>query len=198
MHSTYVIETRQWNLTWPIERDRSGLDLSIVAGDLLVAGMSQVEQGKIAEAEQALSRLKHWRKSEGIKQQHSHDQAAEVMELELDAVINIAKGKTKKGLELLQGATELEDSMRFAYGPPDPVKPSHELLGEILLQLDRPQEAKEQFELALSNTPKRALSLLGLARSARKSDDHTTAQTAMEELRKIWHKADPDLQELKK
>jgi hypothetical protein len=52
--------------------------------------------------------------------------------------------------------------MPYEYGPPFPVKPSRELLGEALLEAGRSAEAAEQFRLALKRNPGRALAVRGL------------------------------------
>ena len=91
----------------------------------------------------------------------------------------------------------VEASLSFEFGPPVPVKPVNEQVGEMLMDLRRPKEAMEAFELSLKRNPKRALSLLGLARAATAAKDVPTAQRAYGELRDIWKKADPSLPELK-
>ena len=75
------------------------------------------------------------------------------------------------------------------------IKPAHELYGEILLELDRPKEAREQFEQVLALTPGRAASLFGLARASARSGDKANAERTYAELRKMWRNADPDLPE---
>ena len=52
--------------------------------------------------------------------------------------------------------------MPFTAGPVFPVKPTHELLGEVLLSLGKLDEARREFALALKRAPNRALSLVGL------------------------------------
>jgi len=64
-------------------------------------------------------------------------------------------------------------------------------LGEILLQAGRPREAEREFARALALAPKRALSLLGLGRAAAAAGERKTAARAYDELRAIWHRADP-------
>jgi cytochrome c-type biogenesis protein CcmH/NrfG len=76
------------------------------------------------------------------------------------------------------------------YGPPDIVKPSHELLGEVLLELNRPVEAKQEFELAMKRAPNRSLSLMGLAKAAEQSGDKKLAAQTLATLKKIRQKAD--------
>src|SRR5881409_1950963 len=79
------------------------------------------------------------------------------------------------------------------FGPPGVVKPSHELLGEVLLAAGRPREAQVECARALRLAPKRALSLLGLGRAAAAAGDRDTATRAYGELREIWRRADPIL-----
>jgi Tetratricopeptide repeat len=59
-----------------------------------------------------------------------------------------------------------EESLPLEFGPPDIVKPSNELLGEVLLEAGRPEEALAAFEAALALAPGRALSLRGRDRAA--------------------------------
>ena len=55
----------------------------------------------------------------------------------------------------------------------------------------------QAFELSLKRTPRRTLSLLGLARAAMAVKDIATAQRAYGELRDVWKKADKTLPELR-
>jgi hypothetical protein len=87
--------------------------------------------------------------------------------------------------------------MSFDFGPPMPIKPGHELLGELLLDAGRPADAQKEFETQLKRTPGRALSLLGLFRAATASKSEVTARRAADELRRVWHRADVTLVELK-
>ena len=54
--------------------------------------------------------------------------------------------------------------MRPPNGAADPVKPSHELLGEVLLQVGKPAEAAAAFDACLLRMPNRARSLMGRPR----------------------------------
>ena len=83
--------------------------------------------------------------------------------------------------------------MPYEFGPPVPVKPAHELLGETLLALGRPDLARVQFELALLRAPRRALSLLGLARSFEQIGNAAASMATYNELKTMWGRADPDI-----
>ena len=83
--------------------------------------------------------------------------------------------------------------MPLEFGPPDVVKPTHELLGELLLAQGKPAEAQQEFVRALGLTPRRTPSLLGLARAATAAGDTAVANQAFADLGSIWRHADPDL-----
>jgi predicted Zn-dependent protease len=113
------------------------------------------------------------------------------MQNELEAMLLMADGKSREAIDLMKIAVSIEDNMPYEFGPPVPPKPAHELLGEMLLALAQPQLARVQFELALIRAPKRALSMLGLARALEQSGNRSEAQNAYRELGQIWSKADP-------
>ncbi len=107
-----------------------------------------------------------------------------------------ARGQPDAAVQALREATALEDAMPYEFGPPEVLKPSHELLGEILLDLGRAAEAQREFEAALALAPGRALSLRGLWRAAEAAGDRETADKARKSLIAIWHQADTDVPEL--
>lgn len=120
-----------------------------------------------------------------------------VMAQQLEAALLFAEGRREEGLVLARQAAVVESTLAFEFGPPVPVKPVNEQVGEMLMDLRRPKEAMEAFQLSLQRTPKRALSLLGLARAAMAAKDLPTAQRAYGDLRAVWKKADKNLPELK-
>ena len=113
-----------------------------------------------------------------------------VMEKELEALFLFEEDAKDEALTVMELATEGEDNMAFMFGPPVVVKPSHELYGEMLLAANLPNKAKEQFEKALERAPNRILSLIGLARSAHRSNDEKTVQQTTEILHEILAQAD--------
>jgi len=121
----------------------------------------------------------------------------QVMAQQLEAALLFAEGRREEALVLARQAAVVEAGLPFEFGPPVPVKPANEQVGEMLMDLRRPREAIEAFNLSLKRTPRRTLSLLGLARAAMAAKDIATAQRAYGELREIWKKADKALPELK-
>jgi tetratricopeptide (TPR) repeat protein len=120
-------------------------------------------------------------------------QAARVMTLELEALLLSAAGNEDDAIALLGSATALEDDIPYEYGPPRVVKPSHELLGELLLKGSDFAEARVAFEGGLARAPRRSESLLGLAHAAEGVGDDWLAHEAFGTLAQIWAGADASL-----
>lgn len=179
MRAAQVVETRQWDAAG-FAVDTTGIEYSAAASDLFARGWSAVEAGQLQDAGKILVAMRT-RRAPLVKIAagpvcHQPDfsagispnglRAAAVMEKQLEALIHLKRGKGPAAIALLEQATKEEDAMALDYGPPIPVKPAHELLGEALLAQGRRKEARAQFDLALARAPKRALSLRGLAQAA--------------------------------
>jgi tetratricopeptide (TPR) repeat protein len=118
-------------------------------------------------------------------------------ELEVAALNASMKKDHAKAIELMKKATALEEQSSPPYGPPNLIKPSHELFGEILLRAGKPAEAAEQFKIALLRQPNRARSLIGAARAAVQSGNEAAALNAYATLIEQWKQADDGLSELR-
>jgi len=120
-----------------------------------------------------------------------------IRELEISAVAASMKKDHDRAIELMKQATVLEEAMGPPSGPPGLIKPSHELLGEILLRAGKPEAAAEMFQVALLRQPNRARSLLGAARAAAASGNQTAARSFYKTLLDQWQHADEGLPELR-
>jgi len=119
-----------------------------------------------------------------------------IFELEVAAIFASMNQDHEKAAALMKEATAREEKLGPPSGPPDLIKPSHELFGEILLRAGKPAAAAEQFRIALLRQPNRARSLLGVARAAAKMGDQRTAMSAYALLSEQWRDADKGLAEL--
>lgn len=193
MRAGYLVETRRFDeLTGAI--DPNGLGLTAAAADLFASGLAALRTGQADAADDALDRLGARCREAGEKDGPDLP-AARVMEKELAGLVAWERGRREEGLRLLQEAVALEETIPLEYGPPSVVKPSHELLGETLLETGRTADALAAFRKGLERAPRRALSLLGLARAAAREGRKEEAETAYAELREIWDSADPGLAE---
>ena len=83
--------------------------------------------------------------------------------------------------------------MPYAFGPPYVDKPSHELLGEALLQFGKAKDATIEFRRALKDTPLRPIALRGLARGLESAGTAAEAHATWRSLADVWHGADAGL-----
>ena len=112
--------------------------------------------------------------------------------------LNIAKalvakksGDMTRALDLLRAAGDLE-SKTFPAGPPF-LPPALEMLGNVLLEAGKPQEAITAFTKELELRRNRSESLLGLARARLASGDSKGGIDAYSKLLLNWKNADPQL-----
>jgi tetratricopeptide (TPR) repeat protein len=116
----------------------------------------------------------------------------EIQQLELLAVILSAEGNPDQAIAMAQQAVAAGEDLPYAFGPPSPEKPPHELLGELLLNKNRNAEARAAFAASLERAPQRTESLSGLARAESALGDKAAAIETWRQLLGIWKNADPD------
>ena len=115
---------------------------------------------------------------------------ASILERQLAAVIDSGQGRSRHAVEALVAAAGAEEQLPFEFGPPFIEKPSYELLGEVLLAVNEPKEARRAFEKALARTPERTASLVGLMNAAERMGDRKKADEVRAQLQTIWRRAD--------
>jgi len=177
MHARYIIETERWT-EMPL-RDTashgSGAESEAhmqhayggSADALLAAGLSAAKLGNVEAAARAEAALKAERERVAASTGSGYrPKPLAIMESEVSAAIAIAKRDPVEAERLLKEATARELALDPPSGPADPLKPSFELYGEWLLDMNRPKEAAAQFEQSLLRMPKRALSLRGWSRAS--------------------------------
>jgi hypothetical protein len=124
----------------------------------------------------------------------------EIQRLGAEAWVQLAEGRHTEAVAMMRDAAAREDATEKAALTPGPIKPARELLGEMLLQLDRPAEALAEFETTLTKEPNRFRALLGAARSADAAGDRAKAAAHRASLVAITAAADrpgrPELRDL--
>jgi tetratricopeptide (TPR) repeat protein len=187
MRARYVIETRRWaamkgqiEFVNVDELFAVGLSAAMM-GDAVPSGAARDLLGKVAAAEQP-----------GARQD-----LVRALELQLAGMTLVARKRPGDAIPILQKAADTELKMPAPIGRPHPIKPSHELLGEILLHVGRPAEAAKAFDVVLGRAPNRALALLGRARAAAQMKDPAVAREYYGRLGAIWKAADPDIDGLR-
>jgi tetratricopeptide (TPR) repeat protein len=95
-----------------------------------------------------------------------------------------AQGKHDEALKFLRSAANQEDAVEKLPVTPGPIVPAREQLGELLLELQRPREALEEFQSALQSAPRRRGALAGAIRAAELAGNTQAATQLRAELNK--------------
>jgi hypothetical protein len=117
-------------------------------------------------------------------------QQVEIQELAVGAWAALVEGKKEEALRQMKSATELEDGTEKSAVTPGPLAPARELLGEMLLEVNEPEQAFEQFEATLKKEPGRFRALYGAAHAAQLSGNRDTSQRYFRELLRVCGHAD--------
>ena len=197
MRANHVIETMNWtdevaSLELPVD----GVGAGLAQRDAFVRGLvargrqdASVFQSVLHDVQNSL---------EGGEELGLAEQSSALM---LEGLFLADQGQVEDGIELLREATLLEDQMPLEFGPPNPVKPAHELLGEWLIlrskagqtpsgRLELATEAQAEFEKALARAPMRLRSLLGLREASTTTGDQAARAEANAALCRVIHTID--------
>jgi tetratricopeptide (TPR) repeat protein len=175
MRAAYILETERWNyepVAHPV--DLSKVKLTGTAIHLFTNGYVSLKNGDLTSARKILSDLQSQIKSTARQSSDTHHMApspqsysldqstVEILAEELEAAILFGEGKKEEAIAKMKKIADRESSLTFEFGPPEIVKPSHELLGEMLLEMKKGDEARQHFQLALERAPGRVLAIKGL------------------------------------
>jgi len=185
MFARYVLDTEDWEAAekWSVPES-----VEITSSNYHFArALAAIKRNDLSAARDHMQLIQHVKgRSEAV----GDEGTVGVLRKELDAAIALAEGNGDEAVALAQAAVQEEAELPYNFGPPHVVKPSGELLADILAALDRNAEAMTAYEDQLERTPLRANSLLGLARTAAASGDDKAATIAYERLASVWHRAD--------
>ncbi len=192
MRAQHVINSEDWNSDlWSWTLDPSATPL-MKAVDVFARGFAATRREDSLAAHAAVMSLLDIQRSLS-RADSLVERKVEVMFFELSSSSRAAHDSPGGPVSALQMAARVSDALPMDFGPPEIVKPVHELLGETLLSLGRNAEAQAEFTRSLALAPGRALSLEGLVRAATASGDTAVAAEAWRTLSAKWHAADPNL-----
>jgi len=193
MQARHTIETARWRtvdvtpIVARIKAAAGDINVRSASSILLAAAFSAAYLKDAAASELAAGGLRDLAalsKARGV----TETKQIEIMALEATGMALLARGNRDEAVKALEQAARIEESMDPPSGPPGeqetdpPIKPAHELLGEVLTEVGRPAEAARQFAIGLERTPNRPRLLLGAARAAVKTNDNLTARLRYQQL----------------
>jgi predicted Zn-dependent protease len=175
MPARIAIERGMWKEAAQLET-RSSKFLQVDAMTQFARALGAARSGDAAAAEKSVQELA--RIVEGLKAAKNNYWATEVEVQRLGAAAwtAYAKGSRDEALTLMRSTADLEDKSEKREGPPARLVPARELLGEMLLEMNRPAEALKEFEASQKHDPNRFRGLYGAAQAAEQAGDGTKAK----------------------
>jgi tetratricopeptide (TPR) repeat protein len=186
MRARAVVESGAWDEM----KGRTSFDN---VDELFALGIASVKLGDEARAEAAFDQLQQARNA---APDLDNRQLAQIMSAEVAGLLQLARGQHAEALKTLAIGARLEAERPRPIARPYPVKPAAELYAEALLASGDAAGAARQFQASLARTPRRAASLIGLARAAQAAGQHQLAVTTAREFVAMWHAADANRKEM--
>jgi len=196
----YAVERHRWDeaaaLTIPPNTFPGGRWAWTEANLHFAHALGASHTGQIAAAQKDIQQLTSLR--EMLAQIHD-DYWADQVDIQREtavAWITLAEGKREEALAQMRSAADHEEKTDKHNVTPGVILPARELLGDMLLELNRPAQAIVEFEATLHAAPNRFNALSGAARAAKQSGDNATAKAYYAKLLSMCGHADGDRPEL--
>jgi tetratricopeptide (TPR) repeat protein len=189
----YAIERRQWKealALQPLAGAEPGIQSetwwahAVAAGHLRDAAVAQHALTNYEDRLEAFKKSKRGYLADGLKDEHD----------EVKAWAAYAQGKTEEALRLLRAAADDQDKI----GKGESELPAREMLADMLLELNRPQEALAEYEISLKTDPNRFNGLYGAAQAAERSQQKQKAAAFYAQLVKNCASSNSDRPELER
>jgi tetratricopeptide (TPR) repeat protein len=185
----YAVERRDWQRAAKLEPRETPFPFTD-AMTWFARGMAAARLHDVAKAQASVAALQEIRtRLEKAKESYWAGQA-EIQRLEVNAWSSLAEGRKDLALTMMKSAAEMEDGTEKKAITPGPLAPARELLGEMLLEINQPAQALEQFEATLKKEPNRFRALYGAARAAQVSGNREASRKYFAELLKKCEHAD--------
>jgi hypothetical protein len=194
----YALERHDWS-----QAQRLDLHLSPFpqadATTWFARGLGAARLGHHLEAEEAATALKQIQEHLMHTKEVYWGKQVEIQAAAVEAWSAFAAGARKQALRRMELAAAMEDGTEKSAVTPGPLAPARELLGDMLLAMNEPTKALQQYEATLRKEPRRFRSLFGAAHSARLAGVTEKSRQYFRQLLEVCSKADdpgrPELSE---
>lgn len=123
-------------------------------------------------------------------------QQVEIQRSAAAAWVMYGEGKKDEALRLMRSAADQEDASQKDVAMENRLWPMRELLGELLLGMNEPAKALNEFEVSLQSARNRYRGFYGAAKAAERSGDKQKTRGYFEKLVELCNHADTDRPEL--
>jgi tetratricopeptide (TPR) repeat protein len=174
----YAVERRQWADAAGVVPPR-GAPPQVIAIALWSRALGLARGGDPAQVPVVIDRLHELEQqlhtSGGAFSTYASEYWAtqvRIQALEASAWLAQAEGRADEARQLLRTAADEEDAIEKLPVTPGPIIPAREQLADLLLTQAQPGLAAQEFQSALSNSPKRRGALTGLTRATELTTSH--------------------------
>jgi|TARA_B110000438_G_scaffold137089_1_gene132452 tetratricopeptide (TPR) repeat protein len=187
--SRLAIENKNWELATQLELPKTKLDWDKAHWPKAMLHFSRAlgysNIGNSSAAENELKSLIILRdKLTEAKNTYESGQVT----IQIEAVrgwIEYSKGNSKKAIEYMKSASNLESKTSKAAVTPGEIIPADELLADLYLALNKPKQALEAYKINLEGHPFRFNGIYGAAKAAEKLNDIKLAVYYFDQLVKL-------------
>ena len=199
MWMRYVIETRSWDSEVANWSFNSGDAFDPNLNISFMRAMQAANAGLAAQVDQYLGQFRRLKvELEGVISRQQEQAPTDllylerltIMERELMAAVEYARGESALAVRYASEASLLEGEMPFSFGPPFVDLPAAEFLGDLLLGSSKFADAAIAYEVQLERSRQKSRSLLGLTQAQGQLGNEVEARYAREKLDRIWSSAD--------
>ena len=161
----YAVERKQWADAAAIAPPPPSAPPQVIATAVWARGLGLARKGDPNNARTQAAILQDLEQKLRTAGRDYWAGQVEVQRLEVLAWSIQAEGNSEDAVTTLKQAADMEDAVEKLPVTPGPIVPAREQLGDLLLQLNRPQMALKEFQVSLQNAPGRRGATMGVARA---------------------------------
>ena len=200
--SRYLLENKMWTEAAQLRLEPENLAWEKFPWQEAIVHFAQalgtIHTGKLIAADEELQILNRLRDTlVNQKDDYKANQVA-IQIKTIEGWLKFKEGKEKEALSLMQLAVEMEDKTEKHPVTPSEVIPARELLADMLLEMNKPGEALEEYKANLQKHPNRFNSLYGAGLAAEKKGDIQAATSFFQQLSKTVGTAKSNRKEMEK
>lgn len=195
-----VLENKQWEKAANLEYhstehewEKSPWELSLLH---FARALGASHTGDLASSEKEIATLQYLHQELINKEDKYRANQVLIQVKASKAWLNFANGNHEEALSLMQEATVLEEETGKHPITPGEVLPAPELLGDMLMEMNKPVEALKAYEMNLKGHPNRFNGIYGAAMAANSAGDEQKARGYFENLLKLTEGSNSDRQEV--
>ncbi|HLJ85284.1 MAG TPA: tetratricopeptide repeat protein [Candidatus Angelobacter sp.] len=167
----YLLETHQWQGFSQFSADRATNSFSRLRAYWALT-IAQSHLGNVEGARASAEKLHQ--ALAALRKENPESSPNNIWALGGEAWLAFAQGKTDEALSKMRSAVTAEED---DFSQDDYSLPAQELMGDLLLELHRPEPALTAYEASLKEAPNRFNSLYGAARAAELAGQSAKART---------------------